>query len=93
MVDALPGTQPQVIRSRYQEGKTQKAISETIGVNHARVSAIEHEALRELRKRGCKVLAAFLPEAVAAVAYRHNGVGEFNRTWTSSTELVALKMY
>lgn len=93
MVDELPGFQPQVIRFRYQERKTLKAAGEAIGVNKERVRQIENTALRELRKRGCRVLAAFLPEAAAAMAYRHNGVSEFNRTWTSSTELAALKIY
>lgn len=37
-------------------------------------------------------LARFLPEDVEAKVYRHNGVGEFNRTWESSTERAAMKL-
>lgn len=93
MVDTLPGKQPQVIKLRYREGKTLGAVGEEIGVNHKRVSAIEHTALRELKKRGYRALVAFLPEAVGGAVYRHNGIGEFERTWTSSTERAALKIY
>jgi len=94
MVDTLPGKQPQVIRSLFQEGKTLKATGEEIGVTTERVRAIKQTALRELRKPSrSKMLAAYLPEAVIGMAYRHNGTREFNCTWTSSTELTALKIY
>lgn len=95
VVDTLPGNQPQVIRCRYQEGKTLKATGEEIGgVSKERVRTIENNALRELRKPSRRdKLIVFLPEAMGSTAYRHNGIGEFERTWTSSTELAALKIY
>ncbi len=94
MVDTLPGKQPQVIRSLFQEGKTLKATGKEIGVTTERVRTIKQTALRELRKPNrSKILAAYLPEAVIGMVYRHNGAQEFNRTWTSSTELTALKIY
>lgn len=94
MVDSLPDKQPEVIRAVYQEGRTLKEVGETIGVTMSRAGQLRQGALRELRKPGrIKRLIAFLPEKVECLAYRHNGVTEFNRTWTSSTELAALKVY
>ncbi len=94
MVDTLPGNQPQVIRSLFQEGKTLKATGEEIGVTTERVRVIKQTALRELRKPSRRrILTAYLPEASGSMAYHHNGVNEFNCTWTSSTELAAFKIY
>lgn len=95
VVDTLPGNQPQVIRSRYQEGKTLKVTGEEIGgISKERVRVIENRAIRELRKPSRRDrLIVFMPEAMGSTAYRHNGIGEFERTWTSSTELAALKIY
>lgn len=94
MVDSLPDKQPAVLHAVYQEGRTLKEVSETIGVTGSRTGQIRQSALRELRKPGrIKRLIAFLPEEVECLAYHHNGVTEFNRTWTSSTELAALKVY
>lgn len=94
MVDSLPQKQPQVIRSLYQEGKTLKATGKIIGASPERVRTIKQNALRELRKPDRKrVLALCLPEAIESMAYHHNGTSEFERTWTSSTELAALKIY
>ncbi len=89
VVDALPGLGPQVIRSRYQEGKTLKETGELIGASLQQARQIENKALRYMermcRKNG---LIYFIPDGL----YRHNGVAEFNRTWTSSTELAVLKI-
>ncbi len=94
VVDTLPDNQPQVIRSIYQEGKSLKATGEEIGVSKERTRIIRDKALKKLRCTDRKYkLMAFLPEAVESAAYRHNGVSEFCRTWTSSTELAALKIY
>lgn len=94
MVDSLPGDQAHVIRSIFQEGKTLKAAGEKIGASIERTRQIKHKALRELRKPGRrKKLIVFLPEEVEGIAYHYNGVRNFERTWTSSTELVALKIY
>lgn len=92
-VDTLPGRQPEVIRARYQRKETLHTIGENIGVSIENVRQIEKKALRELR-RPChsRKLRAFLPEVEESQVYRHNGVEEFNRTWTSSTEWVALRL-
>lgn len=92
-VDTLPGNQPLVLRSLYRERKTLAQTGEQIGADANRVRGIKYDALRELRRpRHSRKLAPFLPEAYGSQAYRHNGVGEFNRTWTSSTERLAMKL-
>lgn len=93
MVDRLPGRQPDVIRKRYQENMTLKEIGEAYGVSLNAVHQSEREGLRGLRRSAdSRKLRAFLPEQLEAQAYRHNGVREFNRTWESSTERVAMKL-
>lgn len=90
MVDDLPGEQPAVIRSRYQQGMTLREIGENMGVSYRRVNDIEKKAMRELRKQGYR-LRAFLPEVMEGMAY-HGSVASFDRTWTSSTERVAMRL-
>lgn len=94
-VDSLPGNQPRVIRHLFQKGQTLKQTGEEIGVTQERVRVmIEQNALRELRKPShSRRLRPFLPEAVESEAYRHNGPGEFNRTWMSSTERAAIDLF
>lgn len=93
MVDCLPGRQPDVIRKRYQENMTLKEIGETYGETIESIRQSEREGLRGLRwSRDTWRLRAFLPEAEEAQAYRHNGVREFNRTWESSMERVAMRL-
>lgn len=93
MVDGLPGEQGQVIRLLYREEKTLNAAGEVLGMPKERVRRIKEKALREMRYSEIgQVLLTFLPEALGSMAYSHNGISEFNCTWTSSTELTALKM-
>lgn len=93
MVDALPKEWKVVIRSRYQECRTLKETGKKIGATLEYVRKIQDKALKELGKpRNRHVLASYLPETVASIAYRHNGVVEFERTWTSSTELAAFRL-
>ena len=92
-VDSLPGQQPAVIRQRYQGGMSLREIGEAQGTTPEAVRQIHAKALRELRaSRFSKRLRPFLPEAerIYSMGLRGNGVGKFNRTWTSSTEKAAL---
>lgn len=93
MVDALPERQGQVLRLLYREGKTLRFTGRSLGIPTEQVRRQKEKALKELRysEQG-QLLKAFLPEALGSMTYRHNGIEEFNRTWTSSTELAALKM-
>ena len=94
VVDSLPDNQSCVIRSIFQERKTLKAAGEKIGTSIERTRQIRDKALRELRKPGRREkLIVFLPENIESIAYHYNGVRNFDRTWTSSTELAALKIY
>ena len=92
-VDSLPGQQPAVIRMRFQENMTMEAIGREYGTSGEAVRQIQAKALRELRKpRYSKRLRPFVPEdeRIYSMALVGNGAGKFNRTWTSSTERVAL---
>lgn len=89
-VDSLPADQAEAIRLRYMEGLTLEETGKAMGMPASRARSIEFKALRELRWGGR--LDALLPEQLEAEAYRHNGAREFNTTWESSTERVALKL-
>lgn len=94
LVDALPGQQPQVIRARCQERRTLADIAKEKGVTLDAIRQQEAKGLRELRKPSkSKLLRPFLPDddRIYSRALQGNGVGRFNRTWTSSTERVALE--
>ena len=94
LVDSLPGQQPQVIRARYQDNMTFREIAEDQGVSVEMARQRERQGLRELRKPSkSKLLRPFLPDdnRIYSMGLQGNGVGSFNRTWTSSTERVALR--
>jgi len=83
-VDALPGQQPEVIRARYQGDMTMEAIGQQQGVTRQAVRQTIANGLRELRRpRNAKQLRPFIDVYITCYAYRGNGVGAFNRTWTS----------
>lgn len=93
LVDGLPEGQRKVIRMRYREGRTLQQVGEMIGCGKQQAYELHRKGLRELGKPGkAKLLRPFLPEELAAQAYRGNGVETFNRTWTSSTERLALEL-
>lgn len=94
MVDRLPDRQPVVIRMKYQQCMTLKEIGEAYGMTTEAIRQLDRKGMRTLR-RFCNTrqLKAFLPETAEAQAYRGSGVDQFNRTWTSSTERVALQLY
>lgn len=94
-VDSLEGQQPEVLRMRYQEDMSQSMIGQEYGITPEEVRKIHVKALRELRKpRYVKRLSPFLSEfeRIYSAALAGNGVAHFKRTWTSSTERVALKL-
>lgn len=94
-VDSLPDKYPEVIRRRYQGGQSLRQIGEAVGVSTERVRQMEGKALRELRAPSkAKRLRPFLPEAdrVYSEALKGGGAAKFGRTWTSSTERVALEL-
>lgn len=92
-VDSLPGNQPEIIRKRFQEGMTLKAVGEIQGRSIQAISNAEKKALRILG--GPSYRDRLLPmydDGLYSDAMRGCGVGRFNRTWTSSTERIALEL-
>ena len=88
-VDSLGGRLPEVIRKQYQDNMTMAEIAREYGVSREAIRQDQAKALRELRKpKRSKQLRPFLPEEerIYSMGLVGNGVGQFNRTWTSSTE-------
>ena len=93
MVDSLPDRQPAVIRMKYRQGMTLKEIGEVHGLSIETIRKAERKGMQALRQsHKVRQLKAFLPEFAEAQAYKGNGVDQFKRTWTSSTERVALQL-
>lgn len=94
LVDSLTDTQAKTIRARYQDNMTFREIAEDQGVSIDMARQRERQGLRELRKPSkSKLLRPFLPDdnRIYSMGLQGNGVGSFNRTWTSSTERAALQ--
>ncbi|MFR3728378.1 sigma-70 family RNA polymerase sigma factor [Lacrimispora sp.] len=88
-VDSLPDRQQEIIRKRYQDNMTMAEIGREQGVTLEAIRQHEAKAMRELRKpKRSDRLRPFLPEEdrIYSMGLSGNGVGRFNRTWTSSTE-------
>lgn len=91
LVDALPEEQAQVLRQRYQENKTLKATGESLGITVEQTRQAEAKAMRSLRcSRNARLLKPFLDDNAYSMGITGTGYESFNRTWTSSTERVAL---
>ena len=93
MVEELPGNEPEIIRKRYREELTFKEIGQQLGISVEAVRQWEKKGLRELRKPSkARILEGFLEDGrIYNNALHGNGVSSFNRTWTRSTERVALR--
>lgn len=93
LVDDLEGRQGEVLRARYEKGRTLDDISEALGVSRERVRQLESKALQKLRRpKNRKQLQPFY-EAIYSRAMQGTGVSAFMRTWTSATEREALQKY
>lgn len=92
-VDSLPEDQSAILHAVYQQGKTLQSIGKEMEIVEAKVYCVHRAGLRALRygSRG-KALLPFYDGYVRNMAMHGVGVGIFNRTWTSATERVALKM-
>ena len=86
-VDKLPPLQSDVIRKHYGSGLTDKQISENDNRPYHIVSGARVRALKALR-RSRKIQKY---QDIYSDAIRGTGVQSFRRTWTSSTERVALQ--
>lgn len=93
MVDELPGRMPAVIRARFQENLSLQETAARNGITTERVRQQQNEALKQLKRpRRARYLRPFLEGGyIYSKALHGNGAASFNRTWTSSTERVALQ--
>lgn len=92
-VDSLQEQQAAVIRMRYQDDMTLKEVGQQLGITPEAVRMKQKTALRELKKPPrAKHLKPFIEDELRSMALNGNGVGTFNRTWTSSTERAALML-
>ena len=92
-VDELPEEQRDVIERCYQNGNTLSKIGLSTGRTFSEVRKLHGKALKTLRRYPYgEKLRPFLPEdeRIYSSALWGNGAEHFNRTWTSSTERVAL---
>lgn len=77
--------QRQVAEEIYLRGRAGKDVAAALGVSQARVNGIWNAARQHLaRNRRLRALEDLTPY------YRHVGVSEFERTWTSTTEAAVL---
>lgn len=94
IVNDLPEQQADVIKARYQENLTMKETATRTGITTEAARQWELKALRELRKpsRARQLRPFYDFEYIYDRAVHGNGAAGFNRTWTSSTERVALDL-
>lgn len=93
MVDALDPEQAAVIRMRYQGEKPFREIGEALGIPKTQARQDELKGLARLgRPHNRAVLAPYLYDYIDTEARKGCGVERFRRTWTSSTERVALEL-
>lgn len=92
LVDDLPGDGPAVIRYRYCDCLTREETGKRLGIDREQARILENKAISSLRVKGWRKLAPFREEYISVHTFHGNGVGNFNRTWTSSTERIALDL-
>lgn len=90
-VDGLDGKKPQILRKRFQEGKTYGQIGEELEITAERVRQLQNKALSRL-SRSSK-LKIYRDDYILSHAYHGSGAKSFQHTGTSSTERVALDLY
>lgn len=90
-VDRLDGKKPQILRKRFQEGKTYGQIGEELEITAERVRQLQNKALSRL-SRSSK-LKIYRDDYILSHAYHGSGAKSFHHTGTSSTERVALDLY
>lgn len=91
LADTLDSDQSAVLHAMYQEGKAVQDISDRMGISSNKTYSIHEAGLRALRSgRRARELLPLYNEYIYNVAVRGISSSSFNRTWTSSTERVAL---
>lgn len=93
-VERLPEKHAEVIIRHYKNQEQYKDIAEDLEVSYQQVTQRKIEAFRKMREdaRTVRQLRPYI-DNIRGEALKGNGVGTFNRTWTSSTERIALKRF
>lgn len=91
-VERLPEKHAEIIIRHYKNQEQYKDIAEDLEVSYQQVTQRKIEAFRKMREdaRTVRQLRPYI-DNIRGEALKGNGVGTFNRTWTSSTERIALK--
>ena len=81
----------EIIVRHYRQQEQYKDIAEDLEISYQQVTQRKTEAFRKMR-RDSQTLKQLKPyiEDMRSTALQGNGVGTFNRTWTSSTERAVL---
>lgn len=90
-VDRLDGKKPQIIRKRFQDGKTYGQIGKELEITAERVRQLQNTALSRLSRSS--VIRACRDDYIGSRAYRGSSAGAFHATGTSSTERTAIALY
>jgi len=90
VVDSLPADQSQIIRWRYQDGKTREDMSKLNGKSAAQIASLESKGMRALRR---PTNSKRLEEALDyyGIGCHASGLSTFRKTGMSSVELAVIK--
>ncbi len=91
-VTNLPKEQADVVYMKYWQQLSDKDIGQVYGCTMQAARANLNKGLRRLRREEYRRLRPYIDEYIITESYRGCGVSNFNRTWTSVTERVALKI-
>ena len=86
IVDDLQGKQPDVLRMRFQEGKTLNECAEILHVKSERVRQIQSRGLRKIREVHTKELLPYCHDFIYSQGLKHTGFRAFKHTGESSVE-------
>lgn len=90
---ALSADELQILRMKYQAGKTLAEISDATGKTLDQIRNIYQRALRKMRTGPIRrKLEPFLDELAATIGYRNSGLQRFRETGCSIVERIALKL-
>ena len=91
-VERLPQNHAEVLIRHFKNQEQYKDIAEDLEISYQQVTQRKIEAFRKMREdaRTIRQLRPYL-DNVRGESFKGNGVGTFNRTWTSSTERIVLK--
>ena len=86
-VDQLPEREADVIRGKYQQGKTYIQCGADLGVSPERIRQLHERALRKLRSRkATKRLVPYLSDSMAYSISTHSGLASFRYSHTTGQE-------